>query len=236
MAKEVYVRVLRRAAELLGGSAALARRLGANRAGVEQWLRGEGDLPERVFLAAIDVIMEADAERMRRSAALRQASAEKIRLTLETLARTPGPLARRLGRAVDACLALTGARKGNVQLLDRGVLVLKAQRGFGEPFLRFFSGVRHETSSACSTALDAGRRVVIPDVASSEVLGEASREVLLAEGIAAVQSTPLTGSQGKVLGMLSTHYDHPGEPPEADLDAVGRVAARAQSWIEPRAR
>jgi GAF domain-containing protein len=236
MASPVHVRVLRRAADLLGGPDALARRLGARRAELAGWMSGEERIPERVFLAAVDVIMAADAERLRRSAELRLASAEKIRLTLETLARTPGPLERRLGRAVDVCLALTGARKGNVQLVDGGVLVLKAQRGFGEPFLRFFSSVHLETNSACSTALDAGRRVVIADVASSEVLGEASREVLLAEGVAAVQSTPLTGSRGKVLGMLSTHYDRPGEPPEADLEAVDRVAARAQTWIEARAR
>lgn len=216
MVSQVHVRVLDRAAELLGSADALARRLGARPADLAGWMRGEGRLPERVFLAAVDVIMEDDAQRLRRSAALRQGSAERIARALETLARAQGPLAGRL---------------------EGGGLLLKAQRGFGEPFLRFFADVRHETSSACATALAAGQRIVVADVASSPIFaGTASRDVLLAEGIAAVQSTPLIGPHGDVVGMLSTHYDHPGEPPDADLEVVDRIAARAQAWIGARAR
>ena len=48
----------------------------------------------------------------------------------------------------------------------------------------------------------------------------------------AVQSTPLISVTGNVLGMLSTHYDRPGEPDALDLEAIDLIAARAAYWLD----
>ena len=55
---------------------------------------------------------------------------------------------------VDAAIALTAADRGNLQLVNdaSGTLVIAAQRGFDEPFLRFFANVQVYEASACAAA------------------------------------------------------------------------------------
>jgi len=50
------MRTLLRACELVGGETELARKLGAPERRVGQWLRGEADVPDAVFLQAADVV------------------------------------------------------------------------------------------------------------------------------------------------------------------------------------
>ena len=48
----------------------------------------------------------------------------------------------------------------------------------------------------------------------------------------AVQSTPLVGVSGCVLGVLSTHYPEPRIPPDADFGVIDRIAHRAAFWLQ----
>jgi GAF domain-containing protein len=67
--------------------------------------------------------------------------------------------------------------------------------------------VRDEPST-CGTAARLGSRVIIEDVTQSKIFaGQAALKVLLDAGVRAVQSTPLLSSSGKLLGMISTHFD-----------------------------
>jgi hypothetical protein len=61
-AAELYVRTLRRAAEL-DGIQALARRLKISPHTLLNYLEGKQPIPERVFLDAIDVLMEREEPR-----------------------------------------------------------------------------------------------------------------------------------------------------------------------------
>jgi DNA-binding transcriptional regulator YdaS (Cro superfamily) len=54
----VYARTLRRAAELLGGEAALAARLGVTEDQLDLWLRNFVRPPNDAFLKAADVVGE----------------------------------------------------------------------------------------------------------------------------------------------------------------------------------
>jgi hypothetical protein len=53
---------------------------------------------------------------------------------------------RNLNAVVETAIAIAGADKGNLQLLDTTtvVLTLTAQRGFEDPFLNFFASVRDD--------------------------------------------------------------------------------------------
>jgi GAF domain-containing protein len=135
---------------------------------------------------------------------------------------------------LDAALRHTDADMGNVQLFDpaRG-LHIAAQRGFHQPFLDFFAWVRDDRS-ACGTAAARAQPITVPDVARSAIFGSGpARKVVLDAHARAVQSFPLVGSGGQLLGVFSTHYHKPGRPRASDsrlLAVLTRAAARALQW------
>jgi GAF domain-containing protein len=233
----LYAKVLGRAAQILGGTAALRHELGVRAAELEDWLRGTAKPPDAIFLRAVDIVSGKHAQLLRRSVERKLASEEKVRLSLEALARLRGPLPTRLEAALDASLAATGATKANLQISERNALILAAQRGFGDLFTRFFARVSVDARSACGLARMEAKRVVVADIARSTAFADdPARDLVLAEGIAAVQCTPLMATDGRVLGLLSTHYPQPGEPSAADLAAIDAIAPRAAAWLERQAR
>ena len=56
---EVRARTLRRAAEIVGGEEALAGRLGITPSHLVLWLQGVADVPDSVFLRAVDIVLAA---------------------------------------------------------------------------------------------------------------------------------------------------------------------------------
>jgi two-component sensor histidine kinase len=137
-------------------------------------------------------------------------------------------------RIVDAAIALTGAQKANLQLLDResGALKIVAQRGFESPFLSFFKEVRDD-ASACATAMRSGQQIVVEDVTTSEIFaGQASQKVMIEAAARAVVSTPLVSSKGTVLGMISSHFGAPHRPDERELDSMILLARQSADYLE----
>jgi PAS domain S-box-containing protein len=142
---------------------------------------------------------------------------------------------RLLNEILDAAIEITGADKGNVQLFEGEALRIVAQRGFEAPFLDFFDAV-HEGQAACGTALQTGERVIVQDVADSPMFaGTAARDVIVAAGVRAVQSTPLFSRTGRMLGVFSTHYGAPHQPDARELRLLDILARQAADLIE-RAR
>jgi hypothetical protein len=139
-----------------------------------------------------------------------------------------------LNWAVDSALQISGASKGNLQLVhpSSGVLHIVAQRGFGQPFLDFFNSV-HTGQAACGKAFESCGRVIVEDVTESPIFyATSSLEVLLDARVRAVQSTPLVGSSGMILGIISTHWPSPrllSNQTFVQLDVLARTVGR---WLE----
>ena len=132
-----------------------------------------------------------------------------------------------LDEVLEFALTLLGAERGNIQLADpaTGVLRIAAQRGFGPEFLEYFAAVTDDRS-ACGRAAQRRAQVVITDVTTDP--GFAShRDIALASGFRAVQSTPLVNRAGHLIGMVSTHYPRPTTPPRRDLQIASRFGALA---------
>jgi len=158
----------------------------------------------------------------------------------------PADLARTVGNVLAlnelACdllknaIAVTNADFGNIQLLDVGTAVLRivAQRGFGPPFLEFFSQVKTE-GSACANAMQSGKRVISSDVATDTIYTEAARAVMLAAQAHACQSTPLVSTSGYLLGMVSTHYASKQRPSESQLARLDELVRSASDDILSKA-
>jgi PAS domain S-box-containing protein len=140
-----------------------------------------------------------------------------------------------LKKVLDAAIEITGALKGNIQLLDETThtLYIAVHRGFEPAFLNFFAVVRAAESAACGAALRSAKRVVIEDVATSAVFtGWPSREVLLQAGVRAIQSTPLISTTGKIVGMISIHFPRPHRLNERDLRFMDLLARQAADYLE----
>ena len=134
---------------------------------------------------------------------------------------------------VDAAIAITAADMGNIQLLDQGTGTLKfvTSRGLGREYLEHFDTVHGGQGSSCAAAMETGERVVVGDLTESLFTGK-DLDVMLAAGARAVQSTPLIGRSGQLVGMLSTHYRVPRVPSDRDLHVLDLLARQAADWIE----
>jgi hypothetical protein len=132
-----------------------------------------------------------------------------------------------LDEVLEFALTLLRAERGNVQLADpaTGTLRIVVQRGFGPEFAEYFAAVTDD-GSACGRAARQHAQVVITDVTTDPGFAP-HREIAMASGFRAVQSTPLVNQAGHLVGMVSTHYPRPITPPRRDLQTVSHFGTLA---------
>jgi GAF domain-containing protein len=151
-----------------------------------------------------------------------------------TAAELRGLTSRRLlyGQALAGAMSLAAADRGNLQLVDRaaGSLSIVAEHGFGAEFLEYFAVV-DDDRSACGRAAKGCAQTVIADVAADPGFA-AHRDIAAASGFRAVVSTPLIDRDGRLVGVVSTHYRRPYSPPRRDRlvmqrygELVGQIVA-----------
>jgi GAF domain-containing protein len=101
-------------------------------------------------------------------------------------------------------------------------LRIAAQCGFGAEFLDYFAVVDDDWS-ACGRAARDRAQTVIADV-NLDARFAPHRDIAASSAFRAVQSTPLIGRAGRLLGVVSTHYPRPYGPPACDLEIMKRYA------------
>lgn len=139
-----------------------------------------------------------------------------------------------LTEIVEAAVIITNANMGNIQIYDErsSSLQIVAHSGFKKPFLDFFSTV-YTGQAACGAAMKLKERVIIEDITQSPIfMNTPSLEVMVEAGARAVQSTPLYSRQGRLVGMLSTHYNIPNRPDDQDLQLLDLLARQSADIIE----
>jgi PAS domain S-box-containing protein len=135
---------------------------------------------------------------------------------------------------IDTAIAITEADFGNVQLLDpaTGDLKIVAYRGFPQDWLNYWNSVS-KGRGTCGTALAKGERVIIEDITKSPIfIGTPALDVQLKAGIRSVQSTPIIGRSGKIIGMFSTHYKTPHQLDQRTTKLLDVFAKQAAESIE----
>lgn len=137
-------------------------------------------------------------------------------------------------RVVEAAIAITGAKMGDIQLVDEptGAMRFGAQSGFDGAYTNVFEAVREE-SRRWGEAFRRGERVVV----SSGADGDTDARVpasLESQGVKAFQLTPLTTRSGRLLGMFSTYYPDQWCPTERDQRLLDLLARHAADLIERR--
>lgn len=142
------------------------------------------------------------------------------------------------GKLVEAAATIMHSEMSTVQIFhpDRGPageLRMLASRGLPPEGVRFWEWVRADSGCTCGEVLRTGKRVIVEDVASCAFMaGKPDRDVLLAAGIQAGQSTPLITRSGKLVGMISTHWTKPHRPSERDLRMLDILARPTADLIE----
>lgn len=139
---------------------------------------------------------------------------------------------------LDVAMAIMGSDFSSIQMLDpkKEELYLLAWRNFHPESAKYWQNVSVQTGTPCSIALRKGERILLTDVYASDCLKntENLRHFTLS-GITAVQSTPLLARDGRVLGMISTHWRERHEPSEYEL-ALFDVLVRQMADVLERQR
>ncbi|MGA2057882.1 MAG: GAF domain-containing protein [Bradyrhizobium sp.] len=141
-------------------------------------------------------------------------------------------------KLVEAAATIMRSEVCTVQILHpergpAGELRLLASRGLLPEGVKFWEWVRADSGCTCGEVLRTGKRAIAEDVANCAFMaGKPDRDVLLAAGIRAGQSTPLITRSGKLVGIISTHWTRPHRPSERDLRMFDILARPTADLIE----
>ncbi|MGI4736897.1 MAG: CheR family methyltransferase, partial [Janthinobacterium lividum] len=180
---------------------------------------------------AIDVSVRKQAEE---AVATDLAGMQRLHELHTKLATEPN-LKLALAELVALACDVTNTDRGCIQLVsdDGQQLEMYAYQGYEESN-RFIQHFLHEGSQlACDAARRDRTRLLIEDVEKyAPLLGTADREVALAEGIRATQSTPLITRSSGLVGVLSNQFRQPHRPTEHQLKLLDLLAWTAADFIE----
>jgi PAS domain S-box-containing protein len=137
----------------------------------------------------------------------------------------------------DAAAALMRSDAASLQALDPATneLRLLTWAGFAPESAAFWGLVRAASPPTCGAALARGERVVVPDVEACDFLaGTPDLAEYRRSGLRGMQSTPLRARDGRLLGVISTYWRRPHEPPERELRLLDVLARQAADLLERR--
>ncbi|WP_233887795.1 hybrid sensor histidine kinase/response regulator [Paraburkholderia flagellata] len=141
-------------------------------------------------------------------------------------------------RIVEAARQLLGSDFASLQMLSgaehgRERLDLIAYCGFTPAAAEHWRVVHIDSTTSCGAAWARGERVIVPDAeAWPEFAGTVDLDVFRETGIRSMQTTPLRARDGKLIGMLSTHWTLPYAPGARQLQLFDILASQAASLIE----
>jgi len=145
------------------------------------------------------------------------------------------------GKIVDAAVVITGSQFGTMQLLcpqahssgHGGELQLLCSRGLPAEAVGFWQWVPPTAHSSCTQALKLGKRAIIADFEQwDDIAGTEDLNAFRRTGIRSAQSTPLLSREGRLLGMISTHWSAPHQPSQRDLRLLDILARTAADLLE----
>ncbi len=131
---------------------------------------------------------------------------------------------------LDDVIALHGAEYGNVQLPIGNELAIVAQRGLSADFLKTFRRVFSYDGTACGRALRSGEIVQIFNVEKDPEFAAFRMDAERA-GFRSVQSAPFLTSDGRLMGVVSTHFVNPHRPTKLEVEMLNAYRALAADHV-----
>lgn len=136
---------------------------------------------------------------------------------------------------VDAATLIMRSDFGSMQRFDeeRRELQLIAHQGLDDDAVAFWEWVYPNRPTTCGKALATGERVVISDFETCSFIANSKDLIAFrAAGVRSAQSTPLLTRNGRLVGMITTHWTREHEPGERELQLLDIVARQAADLIE----
>jgi GAF domain-containing protein len=113
----------------------------------------------------------------------------------------------RLENILQQAMMMSETKAGTLQIINSmdNSLDLIVSYGLSEEFVTHFKKVKLNDGSVCARAMEAGKTIFVEDLTGDELF---SKHLYLAiqNNIIAVQSTPLICRNGRLIGMVSTHF------------------------------
>ena len=161
---------------------------------------------------------------------LQSTSAELIGQDVETLYEKIIDAVVAIMRSDFACMRMANDDgDGNIDLK------MLAVRGASTRAIGDWDCVRADSYASYREVLRTGSRILVPDVERSEFLaGTADVALCRMAGIASFQTTPLFSRSGALVGVISTYWRRPHQPPERDLRLLDILARQAADLIETK--
>ncbi|MGI4739801.1 MAG: CheR family methyltransferase [Janthinobacterium lividum] len=183
----------------------------------------------------VTVIIDIDArKRAEEAVATDLAGMQRLHELHTKLAAEPN-LKLALKEIVALACDVTNTDRGCMQLVshDGQRLEMYAYQGYAESS-RFIQHFLHESVQTTYGAAQRDHtRLLIEDVeAYPPLAGTIDQEVALAEGIRAIQSTPLLTRSSGLVGVLSNQFRQPHRPTEHQLKLLDLLAWTAADFIE----
>ena len=150
-------------------------------------------------------------------------------------------LREQLRTALNDVVALHGAERGNLQLMDaERHLVIVEQRGLPEAFLKALGRLSLDCGSVCARAVGALETVCVPDIETDEEFAHL-RAIARTVPFRSVISAPILAPGQEVVGAVSVHFANRFEPTRLELDSLaaycgmlGALITQADSPAELR--
>ncbi len=143
-------------------------------------------------------------------------------------------------KLIDAAVQIMHSQFATLQILHTGDdgedrLQLLASRGFSPQAASFWQWIAIDSGSAYGEALRKGYPIGVANVMECDFFKGAEDEIIhLKTGINSVQTIPLHSRNGKLLGIMSTHWKDPHKPSERELRLLDVLARQAADLIERR--
>lgn len=140
---------------------------------------------------------------------------------------------------LNAATAIMHSEMATMQMFfpEKNELLLLAYKGFDPEVIKYWEWVKNGDQSACGTALEKSKRIIIPDIETSDFINtEEDRSAHRLAGVRAAQSTPLITRSGQIIGMITTHWKTVHEPTERELDLFDVLARQAADLLERKQR
>lgn len=136
-----------------------------------------------------------------------------------------------LAVALGDVVALLGAERGNIQLLDtRGQLVIVRHSGLPRAFLETFARMGMDDGFVCARAAMHQQTLLVPDVEEDAAFAP-FLAIARAVPFRSVLSSPLVATADGCIGTVSVHFANRFSPSAIELDSLERYCGELAQFL-----
>ena len=134
---------------------------------------------------------------------------------------------------LEKAMKINRAKLGNMQIVNNqnNWLEIVAHRGFGAEFVEHFKIVTQEDGTICGQAMKLRQTVFVDDVTTDKGFS-AHVHYAKSAGFRTVISTPLISSRGRLMGVISNHFNLPHRFTKDELVRFEKFCSVAADTIE----